>query len=309
MNMGNDIRCFAVRRLNPFVGVLQVIETPESRATTSNGVVWHVELQALHEAAWGSLNAAPGQREWYLHGLWAEKEGLVEAPVGSVRNSADARRCCEKLISIIRHSQDRLPFNLIDTRELWLLDAKEGQPLALLDALRKGERYPQPEPRRWVGCFGREGVAGQRRFPRILELDKMIRDHAGFNVRRLWVNWDENHQTVRDDQGQSLDPAKFPTVGLRNQWSDPESRQLVNDYLAWIAPSLLTLPWLESEQRKALERYLQIQATSVEYHWRLYPEVTDTALVRAARVQARLQEETSQAATQSADDRLEFGPP
>jgi len=233
----------------------------------------------------------------------------VEAPVGSVRNSADARRRCEKLIAIIRHSQDRLPFNLTDTRELWLLDAKEGQPLALLDALRKGERYPQPEPRRWVGCFGREGVAGQRRFPRILELDKMIRDHAGFNVRRLWVNWDENHQTVRDDQGQSLDPAKFPTAGLRNQWPDPESRQLVNDYLAWIAPSLLTLPWLESEQRKALERYLQIQATSVEYHWRLYPEVTDTALVRAARVQARLQEETSQAATQSADDRLEFGPP
>jgi len=60
MNTHNDIRCFAVRRLNPFVGVLQVIETPESRATTSNGVVWHIELQALREASWGSLNAAPG---------------------------------------------------------------------------------------------------------------------------------------------------------------------------------------------------------------------------------------------------------
>lgn len=148
MNRHDQVRCFAVRRLNPFLGVLQFIETPESRATTSNGVVWHIELQALREAAWGSLNAAPGQREWYLHGLWSEAEGLVEAPVGSARDSADAARRCADLIAAIRHPENSLPFDLVDTRELWLLDATEGRPLALLDALPPGERYPQPEPRR-----------------------------------------------------------------------------------------------------------------------------------------------------------------
>lgn len=146
-------------------------------------------------------------------------------------------------------------------------------------------------------------MAGQRRFPRILELDALIREQASFNIRRLWVNWDEQHQTVRNDQGQSLDPADFPGVGLRHRWSDPRLRELVNDYLAWIAPSLLTLPWLQQGQRRELERHLSLQASSVEYHWRLYPQLADAERVRTARVQARLQQQSAQTQTHDIDER------
>jgi hypothetical protein len=63
----------------------------------------------------------------------------------------------------------------------------------------------------------------------------------------------------------------------------------VSDYIAWISPSLLTLQNLALEQRQRLERSLNVQAVSVEHHWHLYPEIIDGKVVKAARVQCRLQ--------------------
>jgi len=34
------VRAYAIRRVNPFLGVLQVIETEGGRAISANGVVW-----------------------------------------------------------------------------------------------------------------------------------------------------------------------------------------------------------------------------------------------------------------------------
>lgn len=38
MNTPQGLRCYAVRRLNPFLGVVQIIETETARASTSNGL-------------------------------------------------------------------------------------------------------------------------------------------------------------------------------------------------------------------------------------------------------------------------------
>ncbi|MCB1872686.1 MAG: hypothetical protein KDI49_11925, partial [Gammaproteobacteria bacterium] len=63
---------------------------------------------------------------------------------------------------------------------------------------------------------------------------------------------------------------------------------LVQRYIDWIAPSLLTLPILTDSRRARLESRLGQQARSIEYHWRLYPKVLDENKITAARVQARL---------------------
>ncbi len=130
MNTRQEVRCYAVRRLNPFFGVLQVVETPTGRATTTNGLVWHIEVLSEKPADWGSLGS------------------------------------------------------------------------------------------------------------------------------------DVEDKTVRE---------------------------LVQRYIDWTAPSLLTLPYLEDSRRSRLESSLAEQALSVEYHWRLYPKILDESKLTAARVQAKLQ--------------------
>lgn len=281
------MRTYAVRRLLPFLGVLQVIETEQARATSANGLVWHLELQSLQPMAWGSLNAGPGEAGWYLHALWSESEGLCEAPVGSAGKDRVARQRCEALIDVIRST--RLPLPLIDRRELWLLDEQQRQPLALLYAVPPETPKPSPEPRRWLACFGREGVAGQRRFPQTEMLESQVRRRAGFVRRRLWVEWDESRTEAIGEDGRVLPVAQFPSCGLREDWPAHEESERVAAYLRWIAPSLLTLPWLSDERRRWLEQSLSLQAVSIEYHWRLYPRILQPEQLRAARVQTRLQ--------------------
>ena len=40
------VHSYAIRRVNPFLGVLQVIETEGGRASSANGVVWDIEVIA-----------------------------------------------------------------------------------------------------------------------------------------------------------------------------------------------------------------------------------------------------------------------
>ena len=85
-------KCYAVRRVNPFVGALHVLETPLGRAQTVNGVVWELELlTTVASREWGSLNKNSTRTIYSRYGLWSEA-----AP--------------------------GLPVALRDNRELWLLD-------------------------------------------------------------------------------------------------------------------------------------------------------------------------------------------
>lgn len=84
-------------------------------------------------------------------------------------------------------------------------------------------------------------------------------------------------------------PVFFPSYLLAECWPEPGQQELVRHYLEWVAPSLLTLQGITPEQRMQMETHLNIQAVSVEHHWRLYPDVHDEEKLNAARVQCRLQ--------------------
>ena len=47
------VRSYAIRRVNPFLGVLQVIETEAGRAASGNGVVWDIEVRTEQSGGWG----------------------------------------------------------------------------------------------------------------------------------------------------------------------------------------------------------------------------------------------------------------
>ena len=73
------------------------------------------------------------------------------------------------------------------------------------------------------------------------------------------------------------------------QLAEYERSSLVSDYIAWTAPSLLTLQNLGEIELDRLESHLNVQAISIEHHWKLYPETLDEKKLTAARVQCRLQ--------------------
>ena len=66
------VRSYAIRRVNPFLGVLQVIETAGGRAVSTNGVVWDIEIRAERATGWGSLNRNKTKVAYYRYGRWSK---------------------------------------------------------------------------------------------------------------------------------------------------------------------------------------------------------------------------------------------
>ena len=132
-------------------------------------------------------------------------------------------------------------------------------------------------------------MASQYRFPDAGDLEKLVERTASSNICKYWVNreYDGSGMLEKNAEGIKLDA--FPNFLICEDWPDEDDRSLVQDYIAWIAPSLLSLQNLSKTDRDRLESYLNIQAVSVEHHWHLYPETVDEKKLTAARVQCRLQ--------------------
>ncbi|MCG6939344.1 MAG: hypothetical protein LJE83_14380 [Gammaproteobacteria bacterium] len=284
-----EVRAYAVRRVNPFLGVLQVIETPGGRAISSNGVVWEIELRTERSGMWGSLNQDAKQAVYYRFGLWSADDGLVNRPLAPHLDREQLTSQYEFLIQSIQQRLQYIPFKLIDNRELWLFDKEKRQPLALLASLKPGDNPPSPEPKYWKSCLGANGVASQYRFPASRDLENLIESTASTNIYKYWVNREEDGSGLLERDGECLKVSKFPSFLLSENWPHEDQVSLVKNYIAWIAPSLLSLQHLSIDERSRLEGQLNVQAVSVEHHWHLYPETVDEKILTAARVQCRLQ--------------------
>ena len=284
-----DIKAYAIRRVNPFIGLLQVIETEGGRAISSNGVVWEIELRTERSGMWGSLNKHAKEAVYYRFGLWSADEGLVNRPLAPHLDRDPLTIQCEILIGCIEERLQYMPFKLIDTRELWLFDKEERQPLALLASLKPGDKPPSPEPKYWKSCLGANGVASQYRFPDARDLEKLVKRTASSNICKYWVNREHDGSGMLEIKGERIKVDAFPGFLICEDWPDEKEVFLVNDYITWIAPSLLSLQQLSKAERVRLESHLNVQAVSVEHHWHLYPETVDEKKLKAARVQCRLQ--------------------
>ena len=284
-----DIRAYAIRRVNPFLGVLQVIETEGGRAVSSNGVVWEIELRTERSGMWGSLNQHIKEAVYYRFGLWSAEEGLVNRPLAPHLDRDPLISQCDILIKCIEQRLQLLPFKLIDNRELWLFDRDQQQPLALLASQKQGDRPLSPEPKYWKSCLGANGVASQYRYPQATQLEKLVERSASTNIFKYWINREADGSGTLEHNGETIRENDLPCFLLSESWSNDEALALVNDYIAWIAPSLLSLQHLAEAERDRLENHLNVQAVSIEHHWHLYPDVVDEKKLKAARVQCRIQ--------------------
>lgn len=85
----------------------------------------------------------------------------------------------------------------------------------------------------------------------------------------------------------------FPSFLIQTDWTESIHSEKVNDYIKWIASSLLTLEQISDTRRCFLEHALTIQAVSIVHHWRHYPLLIDETKLKSARVQSRLQNGTN----------------
>lgn len=281
---------YAIRRVNPFLGVLQVIETGAGRTVSANGVAWDIEIRAEREAGWGRLNGATKQLAYYRYGLWSQADGLVAWPLAPHLDSEYFTQQSKLLIDCIRERLEQLPFRLEDRRELWLFDRDDRKPLALLASTRPDGVPPAPEPRYWKSAIGASGMPSQHRYPAASELEALVRQRAGFNINKHWVTRQDDGSGIIEASNIRMNAAAFPAYLLTGDWPEAGQEKLASDYLEWIAPALLTLQQLGRRERERMERCLNIQAVSVEHHWHLYPEIIDANCLSAARVQYRLHE-------------------
>jgi hypothetical protein len=288
----SEPRRYARRRINPFLGVIQVIESDDGRALSPDGCNWEIQLFAERRVGWGSLGTST-ERRLYRYGVWSSAEGLACFPTPPMVSREEARRAAGVLVDAARTSHQALPFPLLDRFELWLLDASgTGEPLALLDAATDAAAMAARRARHW-SCATAEapGLGDEVR----TGLEGAVRSRAGQGGRSAWFRREASGEGVElapgsagaAQDGRRLPATHFPELLLNEQWADQGEQELVEGYLAWAAPRLLMLP-MRGETRARLERMAAAQSLVVDRFHRLYPEVVDPGLIVRLRVEAQL---------------------
>jgi hypothetical protein len=275
---------YSMRRLSPYQGTIQIVEMPSFRAMSADGVSWEMRLEHA------------GMRP--IHALWREGEAYdVEIN--------------ERTAPLLNALRDRppLPFKLADTLELWLLDARDALPLALLASTLPHMAPPSTVNTHWRAafsgddCFISPSLQAAATRPAQLPfiphreiLNRCVSKAAGARARAQWFRRGPNGAGVGLN-GSGIEPALFnreiecswfPELLLREEWDSDVEAGLVRDYHDWLAPSLLTHSNLPAALRDRLERAACAQAEKLYRTRHVLPEIINNDLVEVALVEAVL---------------------
>lgn len=304
-------RSYAQRLLNPFRGVMNIIECQGAEAVTTDGRHWDIYVRdtgLVEDIA----NGHKVQTSDIRYGSWSLKDGLKR---GAIYPCDDFRvlehRGALVYEYLLKHHND-VPFPLEDSIELWLLD-EQHLPLGLLDSAVREEDIELDCPIDWRA--GRE-CRKHFRTPRMQDLQgtaqteasageyltRHINKRAGELPQAQWFRRKPdrsgeglpgiNLETGR--QGRRLPDTAFPTYFLREDDDSRPHRQLIQHFLAWQAPCLLLLQNLDTPARRRFERLATSRALGVDKQYRLYPTILDEAAIKAARVEATLRRNEAQ---------------
>ena len=298
----NGARHYAVRRVNPFEGVLQVVETHNARAYSPNGHIWQVQVLAQRpDHTWRSFSQITPIEQFFNFGLWDPEGGLHRIPANPLMDIGTMMAAADELASMLRPLLAQLPFPLIDSYECWASDY-HGNPVALLATTEQRDKLADIRPGRWQATrladhgfvspsliargIPARGELGPRQHAE--QLERQVRQ---LGQHKVWYRRFDDGRAERINPGDDTIPpaaADFPPLGLMTDWNDPQARELAEDYLAWQAPRLLMLQTIADEQRRWLEPRACRQAIELETGFRLIPRILDHAAIEAARVEARL---------------------
>ena len=279
-------RYFGLRRVNPYRGVMQVVEAGEGTAHSFDGITWH-------------LRADDGYGLMRPVGVW-------EAGVGLKLGHAPA---AVDLVAALE-APPKLPFPIFDVWELWLLAQDSGLPLALIDTARDGAPRALPAQPQWhpfvlshtgfvsvalleAGIVA-EGVAHRDWLARqvnaiahphpMAQWFKRGQDGVGHGAEGVRLPHEWRNRVLPAEAFPALLAADCDAL-----WGNSRLEQsVIADYHAALAPILLQWPRLSTAQRDALEALACEHPRWLARVRRLLPRVVNTERLNAALVAARL---------------------
>lgn len=298
---------YCLRRVNPFLGVVAVVRTPDGRALSVDGRHWQIQVLAHPPRGLWSGEGHGDELLYFRFGTWSETEGLRRVPLNPILDVGRMLAASHALIEGVRDALPELPFSLAPELELWLLDQDEA-PLAILATAQDDSALDKLASPDWTaGGRGertfvsarltRQGVPQRDaagRFHHAEAIERLLRAAAGRRLNRQWFRREAGDGeglakgVPPDLAGRRFPSDAFPVLPVRTDWPEPADAALVDDYLDWLAPYLLTLPTLSTDLRQRFERAAGREALLVDALWRLYPAVLDPEFINRARVEARL---------------------
>lgn len=303
------VRCYAQRLLNPFRGVLNIIEYESAEAVSMDGVHWDIYVRDA-DLVNDIESDTRIQTSDIRYGHWSNATGLKRGPIYP---SADFKRLEDLgafVYEYLLHHHHQVPFPLQDHYELWLLD-ENSQPLVLIDSVYRLQDLDLDRPADW-----RAGLACRDTFRSRHADTGNSAEYLGQYLRQHCTDRASAQIFHRQPDGRGhglhgihLDPGlqqrvlpenAFPRLLIRRDQHDQQHQALIEDYLDWLAPWLLLLPCLSQEERSHYEQQSRKQALEVEKQYRLYPEIIDDSLIKASLVEAQLRR--SQPVVEDPDD-------
>lgn len=266
---------YSQRRLNPYLGVIQVVDLGEARAYSATGKGWQLRLVREDESD-------------RLAGVWDEAGGL---------------RAVHEQAPLIRALRARpaLPFPAGDRYELWLLRKDSGLPLALLQSRRWARDMDTVTDPTWrpflpgdnsftATSLGGKAAQGRQYLER--QINQAVNPLP-------YAQWFERHadgsgtgyqglRVPEDWVGRRLPAEVFPELLVDESWAAPEEAALVEDFHNWIAPRLLAHQNLSRATRARLERAACRRPRALLESYPMIPEVLDRDSIKVALVEGKL---------------------
>lgn len=284
--------CYALRRVNPFSGVLQVIDQGDSRALSTDGYHWEIQVRIEQTSrGWGSLNRSGSASRFYRHALWNPQAGLRQMPTDPSLDPLQLHLSCEAVIDFLRsESSQLLPFPFADSYELWLLDNRQ-MPLALLAATSDAEKITRISEQRWHAIAAAQRVQGFTQ-AQVEQLERAVAAQADI---RQWFKRDNSgagvgleHRTRASLVDRVLPASEFPPLLVRDSWDDTETQGHFAAWRSYLSPWLLLLQGLSDTLRSELEGSAIDYPAMLDLMHRLYPKIVNRELINKARVAARI---------------------
>jgi hypothetical protein len=277
---------YGVRRLGPYLGVIQVIDVGDACAYSTNGQTWRVRQQT-----------ASGHFRW----------GVTQVNDANLEHVRIVN--ADNLVAALQRKPP-VPFPIRDRYELWLLNKKTRSPLALLRTRYKAREMEAVNDPHWRPFlmtdtdFVAPTLAEQerRRPPRgwpTPHRDQLERQVNVASRPLPAAQWFERHddgsgtgcQGLRlddDEVGRRLPKQAFPELLISGDWEDDIQRSLVEDYHNWYAGWLLAHQNLSRATRERLESAACRRPQSLLAAYPLIPEVIDQDAIDVALVSAKL---------------------
>lgn len=303
---------YSVRRLSPFQGVVQITQTPQTRALSVDKVNWQLQIRYDRpEPRWSSLDNIAMIRRYRRYGVWTKREGLSRLAFPPNVDVNAVQKEASVLLEALAYMPSKTCFPLADLIELWLLDAKHRLPLALLASTLGRDKHCPIRTVEWIGSFAydREGMSSESAESLTEELrvsiERLVNTTSGTPGQAQWFERTRSGAGIGLDgvrlnpnlRNRRLSARQFPQLPLREDWPDQVETDMVHDFHAWQAPTLLTLPNLTNETRYDLEYFACRRPLTLFSLHRLYPEIIQKDRVTKALVEARIRNANARSPT------------